>query len=169
MKQFKLVQFLFLILLSGIGNMAFAQEKEIVKILNRELKKEVKNQIKSSNFNGDTIRIIEEFSITKDKKLTFTIKKTSPNFTGYQIIKQEVPLNKILKIAKDLQIILETERNAVSETFITFNEEKKEEKLQGSMFFVYLTIEKRNEHLGDELQKAFEKAGYKVTKEYWYD
>lgn len=153
----------------GCWSINFAQEKTIVKILNRELKREVKNQLESSNFNGDTIRIIKEFTITNDKKLTFTIKKTSPYFDGYQIIQQEVPLSKIKKIGKDIQIILETEKNAVETKFTTFDEDPKEQVLNESLFFLYLSNEKENEDLGIELQKAFRKAGFEVQKDYWYD
>jgi hypothetical protein len=141
----------------------------IVKILNRELKREVKNQLKSPNFNGDTISIIKEFSIDDHKNLTFQIKKISPYLNGYQIIKQEVPLNKILKIGKDIQIILETEKDAVTTTYTTFDETKKEQKLNESLFFLYLSNEKQNDDLGIEIQKAFQKAGFNVTKDYWYD
>ena len=152
----------------GFWTMNFAQEKAIIKILNRELKREVKNQLKSSNFNGDTIKIVKEFSII-DQKLTFQIKKTSPYLAGYQIIKQEVPLNKILKIGKDIQIILETEKDAVTTTYTTFDETEKKEKLNESLFFLYLSNEKQNDDLGIEIQKAFQKAGFKVIKDYWYD
>lgn len=162
-------QVLLSMMIFGCWSMNFAQEKTIVKILNRELKREVKNQLKSSNFNGDTIRIIKEFAITKDKKLTFTIKKTSPFFDGYQIIQQEVPLSKIKKIGKDIQIILETEKNAVETKFTTFDEGSKEQVLNESLFFLYLSNEKENEDLGIELQEAFRKAGFEVQKDYWYD
>lgn len=162
-------QFLLLIIFFGFWSLFSAQEKTIIKILNRELKKEVKNQLKHSNFNGDTINIIKEFSIDNNKNLTFQIKKTSPYFSGYQIIKQEVPLNKILKIGKDIQVILETEKDAVVTTTTTFDETQKEQKLTESLFFLYISNEKQNEDLGIELQKAFQKAGFNVKKEYWYD
>ncbi|WP_131726144.1 hypothetical protein [Chryseobacterium sp. Leaf405] len=162
-------RFVLIILMLGFWNFSFAQEKEILKILNRELKREVKSQFKSSNFNGDTIKIIEGFSITKDKILTFTIRKTSPYFNGYQIIKQQVPLNKIKKIGKDIQIILETEKNAVETHFTTFDENPKEQIIHESLFFLYFSSKKENDDLGIELQEAFRKAGYEVQKGNWYD
>lgn len=160
---------LIFLLILGCWSMNFAQEKTIIKILNRELKREVRNQLKSPNFNGDTISIVQEFRITNDKKLAFQIKKTSPYLYGYQIIKQEVPLNKILKIGKDIQIILETEKDAVTTSYTTFDETKKEQKLDESLFFLYLSNEKENDDLGIEIQEAFQKAGFKVAKDYWYD
>ncbi|ANF51094.1 hypothetical protein A0O34_11470 [Chryseobacterium glaciei] len=162
-------RFLLLIMFFGFWSLFSAQEKTIIKILNRELKKEVKNQLKYSNFNGDTISIVKEFSIDNNKNLTFQIKKTSPYFSGYQIIKQEVPLNKILKIGKDIQVILETEKDAVVTTTTTFDDTQKEQKFTESLFFLYISNEKQNEDLGIEIQKAFQKAGFKVKKEYWYD
>jgi hypothetical protein len=169
MKQNTIKRLLIFLIFFSFWNITFAQEKTILKILNRELKREVKNQVKSSNFNGDTIRIIKEFVITTDKKLTFTIKKTSSYINGYQIIQQEVPLNKIKKVGKDIQIILETEKNAVETKFTTFDEEPKEQILNESLFFLYLSNEKQNDDLGIELQNAFQKAGYDVQKDYWYD
>lgn len=164
-----MIRFILLILFSGFWNLNFAQEKEIVKILNRELKKEVENQLKSPDFNGDTITIIREFSIDNDKNLTFKIKKTSPYFSGYQIITQEVPLNKIIKIVKDINIILETDEDVVTTTTVSFNEGQKEQVLKGNLFFLYLSHEKNNEELGIKILKAFKKAGYNINKEYWYD
>lgn len=160
------IRFLLLTLFLGLWNAGFGQEKEILKILNRELKEEVKHQLKSPNFNGDTIKIIKEFTIDNNKNLTFQIKKTSPYFSGYQIIKQEVPLDKIVKIGKDINIIFETEEKSVVTTTKTSDNE---EVLEGSLFFLYLSNEKENEKLGIEIQKAFQKAGYKISKEYWYD
>ncbi|CAA7392646.1 hypothetical protein [Chryseobacterium fistulae] len=157
------------ILVLGCWNLYLAQEKALIKLLNRELKKEIKNQLKSPNFNGDTISIIKEFTIDHKNNLTFQIKKTSPYFSGYQIIKQEVPLTKIRYIGKDIQIILEAEPNTVITTTTTVDQTRKQQTITGSLFFLYLSNEKENEDLGHTLQKTFEKAGYIVGKEYWYD
>ncbi|RNA63638.1 hypothetical protein D1631_17815 [Chryseobacterium nematophagum] len=151
----------------GCWNLYLAQEKALIKFLNRELKKEVKNQLKSPNFNGDTISIVQEFNIDNKNNLTFQIKMTSPYFSGYQIIKQEVPLAKIRNIGKDIQIILEAEPNTVITT--TVDQTQKQQTITGSLFFLYLSNEKENEDLGHTLQKTFEKAGYIIGKGYWYD
>lgn len=161
--------FLLFIFLVGFASTSFGQEQTIVKTLNRELQKEVKNQLKSPHFSGDTIEIVKPFSISTDKILSFEIKKTSPYFSGYQIIRQEVPLNKILKIGKDINIILECEDHEVLTTYNTFDVENKTEEVKGNLFFLYLSNEKQNEDLGVAIQKAFQKAGYSLEKEYWYD
>lgn len=161
--------FLLFIFLLGFTNTIFGQEQTILKILNRELQKEVKNQLKSPDFNGDTIKILKPFSISADKILSFEIKKTSPYFSGYQIIRQEVPLNKITKIGKDINIILECEDQEVLTTYNTLDIEKKTEEAKGNLFFLYLSNEKENEDLAIAILKAFKKAGYSLEKEYWYD
>lgn len=151
-----------------ISGIFFGQEKSLLKILNRELKYEVKNQFKSHNFEDDTISIVEPFTVSEDKILSFEIKKSNLS-KGEEIIKQEVPLSKIRKIGKDLQIILETEPNAVTTTYINQDEITKPEIVKGNLFFLYLFNEKQTETLGTELQNAFQNAGFSVEKENWYD
>lgn len=159
-----------LLVVFGIWSAIGAQETKILRILNRELKKEVKNQFKSPNFNGDTLRIIKPFSIDIHKNLSFAVKITSPYFTGEQIITQQVPLNSVKKLGKDINIILETETDSVTTVYTrTADGVPGEERTKGNLFFLYLSNEKLNDDLGIEIQKAFEKAGIKVDKTYWYD
>lgn len=146
------------------------QETKIIRILNRELKKEVKNQFKSANFVGDTIRIIEPFSIDSHKNLSFAVKLTSPYLEGAQIITQRVPLNSITKLGKDINIILECDTESVTTVYVrTAGGDQVEERTKGNLFFLYLSNEKQNDDLGIKIQKAFEKAGITVDKKYWYD
>ena len=156
-------------LLLGWSTLIFGQEKTILKIINSELKKEVKNQLKSPNFSGDTIQIVEPFTINEQQILSFTIKKTSPYFNGVQLVKQEVPLKSILKVGKDINVIFETINDAVKTTTTSIDKETKVQTSTGFLFFLYLSNEKQNEELGIKLQDAFKKAGYNVAKDYWYD
>ena len=156
-------------LLLGWSSLIFGQEKTILKIINSELKKEVKNQLKSPNFSGDTIQIVEPFTINEQQILSFTIKKTSPYFNGVQLVKQEVPLKSILKIGKDINVIFETINDAVKTTTTSIDKETKVQTSTGFLFFLYLSNEKQNEELGIKLQDAFKKAGFNVAKDYWYD
>ncbi len=146
----------------------YAQDVKIIKILNDELKREIKNQFKDSNFNGDTITLIKEFSIGQNRILSVEIKKTNEN--GYSLERQEVPLDKIITIGKDINIILETEGKNVKTRTQRFykNEEKQEFSNESDMFFTHLHFS-NNEYVGDDLIKAFSKAGYKIRKDYWYD
>ena len=148
--------------------MCFSQEKEIVKILNEELKKEIKHQFKNPNFNGDTLSIIAEYKIDANKILSIEIKKS--NSFGFTIEKQEVPLSKIKIIGKDINIILETDEKDVKIWTQRFykNEEKQEFSNESTMFFKHLHFHNK-EYIGNELIEAFSKAGYKITKSYWYD
>ncbi len=148
--------------------LAFSQEEEIIKILNKELKKEIKDQFKNPNFDGDTIALVKDFSIDENKILSVEIKKN--NAYGYTIEKQGVPLSKIKIIGKDINIILETEEKDVKTiTKRSYkNQEKEAFENNSSMFFTYLHFP-NNEDVGDDLIKAFSKAGYKITKSYWYD
>ena len=157
---------LFLVLLQSF--FAFSQEKKIVKILNKELKKEIKGQFKNPNFDGDTISLVKEFTIDPNKILSVEIRRG--NEMGYSLEKQEVPLSKIKIIGKDINIILETEEKDVKTiTKRTYkNQEKEAFENSSSMFFTYLHFP-NNEDVGDDLIKAFSKAGYKITKSYWYD
>ena len=156
-------------LLLGWSSLIFGQEKTILKIINSELKKEVKNQLKSPNFSGDTIQIVEPFTINEQQILSFTIKKTSPYFNGVQLVKQEVPLKSILKIGKDINVIFETINDAVKTTTTSIDKETKVQTSTGFLFFLYLSNEKQNEELGIKLQDAFKKAGFNVAKDYWFD
>lgn len=161
-----LITCLFCLCLSGIF---FGQEKTLLKLLNQELKKEVKNQFKSDYFEGDTLFIVKPYTINEDEILSFEIKKRFNSGEDYQIIKQEVPLKMVRKIGKDLQIILETELNAVTTTYINQAKITKPEIVKGNLFFLYLFNEKQTETLGIELQNAFQNAGFFVEKENWYD
>lgn len=150
------------------SNLFFGQEKALLKLLNQELKREVKNQFKSDAFEGDTLSIVESFSINDDKILSFKVKKRSNSEDGYQLIKQEVPLKMVRKIAKDIQIILETEPESVRTTYTNISSNHTE-TVNDNLFFLNLSNEKKNENFGLQLQSAFKNAGYFVEKDLWYD
>jgi hypothetical protein len=145
-----------------------AQEKSILKILNQGLKKELQNQLQSENFYGDTLTFVQDFEIDKNKILHFQIKKTSANFSGYQLIKQEVALKDIIELRIDIRLFLETEENAVTTHYTYSNKEIEPETTTGSFFRLYFQNEKQTEKLGLDLQKAFIKAGYTIDKQVWY-
>lgn len=63
------------LLFFGWSSLIFAQQKTILKILNLELQKEVKNQLQSPNFEGDTVRIVKPFTINEKQILSYEIKK----------------------------------------------------------------------------------------------
>jgi hypothetical protein len=157
----------FTILLMFYASICFSQEREIVRILNNELKKELKSQFRHPSFDGDTITLVKEFSIN-NKILSFEIKRSSDR--GYFFEKQEVPLSKIRVIGKDINIILESDDKAVKTTTRRFykDQEKEEFVSDSDLFFVYINFP-NNEDVGNDLIKAFAKAGYHIKKNYWYD
>ena len=123
-----------------------------------------------TQFRGRYIRIVKPFTINEKQILSYEIKKTSPYFQGYKIIKQEVPLKSLIIIIKDIHVILLTEEEAVTTT--TFNSLKgasKKEISYGNLFFLGLSSQKQNEYLGVEIQKAFKNAGIPIQKTHWYD
>lgn len=163
-------KFYIVLLLFGVFSLFFGQQKTILQILNRELKNEVKNQLRSPNFDGDTIRIIKPFTINESKILSYEIKKTSPYIEGFQIIKQEVPLKLIKVILKDINVILLTEEDVVrTTTYHSKNGGSQEKTSFGNLFFLGLSLEKQNEFLATEIQKAFKNAGIALEKTHWYD
>lgn len=141
------------------SSVMIAQENTIVTILNRELKKEV-DQL-----------VVQSFAINEKKILSVEIKSRLHDGDGYQVEKQEVVLSEIKSIGKDVNIIFEAEPEAVITTRSIFKGGKNVQTsvLRGKLFFTGLSCEQQNEWLGNELQKAFKKAGYPITKKYWYD
>lgn len=180
-----LITFLFLLL----SVFTFSQTDEIVKILNRELKNEIRTQKKDAkNYYGEKFEVIKNFNI-EDSIQTMTVIKADgtedglvqttmkilnlevrkKNYYGgdYYTEKQEVDLSKIKAIVKDINIIFETEANAVK---ITRTEENGDKTIRtGDMFFLHLSHEKQNEYLASELIKAFKKADSDIKKGFWHD
>lgn len=99
--------------------------------------------------------------------LSLEVKKKRYYDDIYYTQKQEIDLQKIKTIIKDINIIFETEPDAVK---ITETNEKGEKIFRNSdMFFLYLSYEKQNENLADDLIEVFKKAGYTIIKGFWYD
>lgn len=160
---FKIVMVLFFL----INIRSFAQEKKIIKILNRELTKEIIAQkIHMDRYYGENFEVLKNFSI-KNNRLSLEVKRKSDNGTGVYTEKQEVDLYKIKQIVKDINIILETEPHAVTLTNTKENGEKSVRTTD--MFFLHLSYEKQNEFLADDIVEAFQKAGYKLKKGFWHD
>lgn len=126
---------------------AFSQTSEIVKILNSELRKEIlARKGDRGNYNGEKFEVVKNFSI-KDSLLTMTainsegkevgemqttmkilsieVKKKSDYGEDFYTEKQEVDLQKIKAVVKDINIIFETEPDAVKITQTKENGEKK--------------------------------------------
>lgn len=148
-------------------NLLFSQkESEIEKILNNELKREIDRKINNPSFTGDTLIVLQPF-LVKNNILSIIIKKKSYYDDTYIVEKQEVPLDKILTIIKDINILFETQPEAVLITQTDAN--GKISKNNYHLFFLHLSEEKDNEKLGDKIVRKFKKAGVFIEKSYWFD
>lgn len=80
-------------------------------------------------------------------------------------------ISEITAIEKDINVILSTNNGAVKITTTYLK------KLYGeqngievsNLFFTGIRLQRQNEFLGEALQKAFAKAGYKIGLGGWYD
>lgn len=146
----------------------FSQEKEIVNILNTELKKELKDQFKHPNFDGDTVTLIKEFSIDKNKILSVEIRKQNGNRILTE--SQKVHLSKISSIGKDFNIIFNSDSGdiTVKSKSIDKSNNTQTYETNSETFFTHMHFAD-NEYIGDALIKAFIKAGFPIKKVYWYD
>lgn len=143
----------------------------IQKILQEEVNKELKNQFKSDFFEGDTLVVVQNFSINKENVLSLELKHRFYYGGGYQIEKQEVALNQITGIAKDVQILFEAKEDAVKITRTNYYDDGRIETVtkQGDLFFTNLKHEKGNEGFAYTMQKLFKKASYTIEISRWYD
>ncbi|WP_312077291.1 hypothetical protein [Chryseobacterium sp.] len=150
-----------------ISTFCFSQEKEIVKILNEQIKKEIRDQFENPYFDGDTLTMMKEFSIN-NKILSVQMKKSN----GFRTVveTQEVPISKISSVGKDINIIFDAMGNDVKIKSKKFSKDDGEEVFESDseMFFTYIHFP-GIEYVGNDLLKAFEKAGFKINKNYWYD
>lgn len=150
---------------------SFAQQQEIVKILNKELELEMKRQFKSPDFDGDTLVVAQPYRIQGNVLSVAFQKKDYYDSTCY-IHRQEVALDKITSIVKDINVIFETSDDAVKITDSTVNASPgipAVKKHTYNLFFLHLAYEKNNEDLAEQLIKAFKKAGYTIDKRFWAD
>ncbi|MFC0343105.1 hypothetical protein [Epilithonimonas hispanica] len=137
----------------------FSQTSEIVKLLNGHLKNDLEIKTEYNHF-GDTIRIVKPYTILGD---ILKVELEYKGENGHYIEEQEVSLNKITAIGKDINIILDTEESAVkiNRKYIGKSNAKPEYNGVYNMFFTGIRFQKHNKHFGEAFQKAFEKQATK--------
>ena len=145
---------------------AFSQTTKIIKILNKEIAKEITAQKDTLYYFGEKFDVIKNFYL-ENNVLSITLKRKSYYGEDYYTEIRQVDLSKIKRIVKDVNIIFETEPNAVKITQINAHGEKSEKTTD--MFFLQMSSEKQNEYVADDLLVAFRKAGYTIEKGFWYD
>jgi len=146
---------------------AYTQEKTIVQLLNSQLKKELKLYP-----NEDSLVLLQPFKINELKELSVKFKRTNVHIGESEIITRTVSLNKIKSLVKDINVLFETEPNAVTIVTTTITEDgsaKPETKTTYDLFFTEINKEGDNEDFRDKLIAAFKKAGYKVDCSIWAD
>lgn len=166
----KLFRYGLLLIPLFISFISFSQQTEIVKILNKELNKEARLRLKDPDLTGDTLWVITPYRIDSNV-LSVTVKIKVYNDDKYYTEKQEIALDKIKAIVKDINIIFETEPDAVRiiQLPLEATSTQAAEIRFSNLFFLHLYAEKQNEALANKLIKAFGKAGLKIEKGYWYD
>lgn len=146
---------------------AFSQEKKVVDLLNKQLMKEIKKFT-----NEDSLKIIQPFYINENKKLILEFEKYNSYNEKWEVIKSEVSLDKITGFIKDINVIFQTEEKDVLETIKTYNEKKElisTDIIDTNLFFTGINKEQNNTDFRDKIVKAFQKAGYIIDSQYWYD
>lgn len=165
----------------------YTQNSKLVKLLNKELKKELKRIEKNPDAEKfevvqfyqlrDSILIQEEHNEDPQaprkimqanlKILSVEIKKRNEYTRKFYTEKQEVSLGMIEKLQKDINVLFTTQKDAVLVT--ETDENGKKESYRTDQFFLNLNQEKNNEHFADELVKKFNATGNFVEKGIWAD
>lgn len=143
----------------------FSQEKKVVDLLNKQLMKEIK---KFSD--EDSLKIIQPFHVDESKKLVLEVEKYNSYNEQWEVIKAEVPLDKISGFIRDINVIFETEYNDVSETITTYNEKRElltTNTRNTNMFFTQISKENNIKSFRNAVLKAFKRAGFSINSEFW--
>lgn len=182
MRTLKLSSILFVIF---FANTTFSQTQEILKILNRELEIQVEKEslkVMSTDSSGvayvsyiisDTMRIVKPFAL-KNNVLSFTVERTlkshNTQYYGRIIITQEVALDKITGISKDIGVFLDAEPDSVTFSATMYHDNGKVESYEIKKGFMrtYL-FSPTSKNFLEDLIKAFKKAGITIQKEVWYN
>ncbi|PZR25507.1 MAG: hypothetical protein DI535_17615 [Citrobacter freundii] len=146
---------------------AFGQPKKIVRILNSQQDKEIRlRQKDSSGSCGEKYEVVKKFTI-EGNILSFEVKVSSIDTADHYFVKQEVDLGKIKAVVKDINVLFETEDGAAVSTTVSSTGEKSINR--GNQFFLYLSCEKQNDYLGEQIVKAFKNGGWNIEKNIWAD
>ena len=145
-----------------------AQDSKIVQLLNSQLQKELK-----SYPNDDSMVVLQPFKINEKKELSVKFKRTNVNTGESEIITRRVYLGKIKSLVKDINVLFETEADAVTivTTTIANDGTVKPEitTMNYDLFFTEINRDRDNEDFRDKLITAFKKAGYKIDCTIWAD
>lgn len=149
------------------------KKMDLVNYLNKKLKQEVEYQIKDSlNYRNDkTFKVIQEFQLDNSGQWLSIIVERKNIYGNPLFEKQSVKLKDILKVGKDISIMLVSKPHSVLKTTTVKNGEAAEKKIEtvDDWFYLHFSYEKNNEHIGTEIVKLFKQIGKNLQKSDWYD
>lgn len=149
------------------------KKMKLVDFLNEKLKQEVAYQIKDSlNYRSDKkFEVIQEFQLDNSGQWLSVIVERKNIYDNPIIEKQTVQLRDVLKVGKDITIMLVSKPHSVLKTTIVKNDGEDERKIEtvDEWFYLHFSHEKNNEKLGDEIINLFKQIGQDIQKRDWFD
>ena len=178
----KKTKYILILLAIYSANSIFAQTTTITQLLQKTLQQEnevrqmlraeadsVGNEIGYIQQDIDSLEVAE--LTIKNDTLFYTTKQKMLYEKGYYLEQQIVALQDVTAVTKDIGIFFETAPDKVTlirkEYFDDGNFLKS--STTNDLFRTHFISLRQNEYLADQLVKAFQKAGYKIEKGYWYD
>lgn len=155
-----------LILALFLSIFGFGQESKIVKILNDQFQAEQKMYDAGD---PEKPQMIQPFQIQNGILSFACFYRYEDKEVHYH---RAVPLDKVSRLDRDINVILFTENDDVKETVKEFDKKGElvsETTTEYHLFFVEIRKEFGNEKFRNKLLKAFQNAGYAVSNEYWAD
>lgn len=147
----------------------FHQKKlDLVDYLNKKLQKEVEYQTKDSlNYPEDRkFKVIQEFQLDNSGQWLSVIVERENIYDKPLREKQSVMLRDVLKVGKDITVMLVSKAHNVLKTTTVKNDGEEERKIEtvDEWFYLHYSHEKDNEKLRDEIIKLFKQIGQDIQK-----
>lgn len=160
------------LLISELQNF-YKKKMKLVDFLNQKLKQEVAYQIKDSlNYRSDKkFKVVQEFQLDSSGQWLSIIVERKNIYDNPIIEKQTVQLRDVLKVGKDITIMLVSKPHSVLKTTTVKNDGEEEQKIEtlDEWFYLHFSHEKNNEKLGDEIINLFKQIGQDIQKSDWFD
>lgn len=149
------------------------KKMKLVDFLNQKLKQEVVYQIKDSlNYRSDKkFKVIQKFLLDNSGQWLSVIVERKNIYDNPIIEKQTVQLRDVLKVGKDITIMLVSKPHRVLKTTTVKNDGEDERKIEtvDEWFYLQFSHKKDNEKLGDEIINLFKQIGQEIQRSDWYD
>lgn len=149
------------------------RKMDLINYLNKKLKQEVEYQVKDSlNYRSDKkFKVLQEFQLDSSGQWLSVIVERRNIYDNPIIEKQSVQLRDVLKVGKDITIMMVSKPHGVLKTTTVKNEEVEERKIEtvDDWFYLHFSHEKGNEKLGDEIIDLFKQLGQNIQKNDWFD